>query len=348
VSRWAVVLAGGSGTRFWPLSAPAFPKQLLPLAGDDPLLVQAVRRLGGLVPPAQVLVVTGRALAAETRRLLPRLPADNVLAEPRAASTGPALAWATVVAAERDPAATVLALHADWWVGDDDGFRRTAAAAMDAAEAHDALVTVGVAPDRPDTGYGYIERGAPASDGVWTVARFTEKPDAPRAARLIAAGALWNSGLFAWTARRFVAETDTYAPEIAPHLARLRSGDPAGFFRAVTPVAVDVALFERSRRVLVVPAQFPWDDVGTWAALARVRRTDASGNVVVGEAFVRESSDSVVWGEDGPVVVDGVDGLVVVRARGRVLVTTRERAGRLKELLEAMPEKLRTLPGGAG
>jgi mannose-1-phosphate guanylyltransferase len=341
VSRWAVVLAGGSGTRFWPLSTPSLPKQFLPLAGEQPLLVDAVERLAGLVPPERILIVTGRGLAAETRRLLPRLPADNLLAEPRAASTGPALAWATWVAAGRDANATVLALHADWWVGDAEGFRRTAARAMDAAERHDALVTVGIVPTRPDVGYGYIERGDEAGDGVWAVARFTEKPDEARAARLIAAGALWNSGLFAWTARRFFAETEAHAGEIAPHVARLRADDPEAFFAAVTPIAIDVSHFERSRRVMVVPGRFPWDDVGTWAALARVRPGDASGNIVVGAAFVRESADTVAWGDDGPVVVDGVSGLVVVRARGRVLVTTRERAGRLKELLEALPESVR-------
>lgn len=341
--RWAVVLAGGSGTRFWPLSSPTRPKQLLPLAGPRPLLVESVDRLAGLIPPARTLVVTGAALADETRRLLPALPPANVLAEPRAASTGPALAWATAAIAARDPAASVLALHADWWVGDAEAFRRSAAHALAAAESRDALVTVGIVPTRPDVGYGYIERGAELGDDVWAVARFTEKPDAARAAALVAAGALWNSGLFAWTARRFLAETEAHAPEIAPHLPRLAAGEVEGFFRAVTPVAVDVALFERSDRVVMVPGRFPWDDVGTFPALARVRETDATGNVVVGDALVRDSTGTIAWGDDGPLVVDGVDGLVVVRARGRVLVTTRERAGRLKELLEALPPRLREL-----
>lgn len=343
MSRWAAVLAGGSGTRFWPLSTPTSPKQLLPLAGTVPLLVDAVRRLAGLVPPERTLVITGRALAADTRRLLPELPADNVLAEPRAASTAPALTWASVVAAGRDADATLLSLHADWWVGDAEAFRGTAALALNAAEARDALVTVGIVPTRPDVGYGYIEKGDGLDDDVWAVRRFTEKPDEAGAARLVSAGALWNSGLFAWTVRRFFAETELHAPDLARHLPRLREGDVAGFFAAVTPIAIDVSHFERSRRVVVVAGRFAWDDVGTWSALARVRRPDAAGNVVVGDAFVRESADTVVWGEDGPVVVDGVQGLVVVRARGRVLVTTRERAGRLKELLEALPERMRDL-----
>lgn len=343
MSRWAAVLAGGSGTRFWPLSTPERPKQFLPLSTDRPLLADTVERLRGLIPPEQVLVITGARYATETRRLLDGLPPDNVLAEPRAASTGPALAWGTTVAAARDPGASVLSLHADWHVGDADAFRRTAAHALDVAESHDVLVTVGVVPTRPDVGYGYIRRGDALAPDAWRVQQFVEKPDAVRAAQLIAEGALWNSGLFAWTAERFAAETEAVAPEIAPHLSRLAAEDVEGFFREVVPIAVDISHFERSRRVAVVPGAFPWDDVGTWSALGRVRAEDADGNVTVGSALVRDARGNVVWAEDGRVVVDGVSDLVVVRANGMTLVTTRERAQHLKSLLDTLPNDMRTL-----
>ncbi len=343
MSRWAAVLAGGFGTRFWPVSTSLRPKQMIPLVGTEPLLVDTVRRLNGLIPDSQVLVVTSRALVEETRRLLPALPPENVLAEPRAASTAPALAWATATVRERDPDGAVLSLHADWWIGDDDGFRATAARALEVAVHYDALVVVGIVPSRPDTGFGYIEPGGYLEDDVSAVGRFTEKPNAARAAQLVQKGALWNSGLFAWTVARFFAETDAHAPEIAPHLSLLADGDVEAYFAAVTPVAIDVSHFERSGRVVVVPGRFPWDDVGNWAALARIRKADEARNIVVGDAFVRESADTVVWAEDGPVVVDGVSGLVVIRANGRVLVTTRERAGNLKRVLEAMPPETREL-----
>ena len=345
MSRWAAVLAGGSGTRFWPLSTPAEPKQFLPLAGDQPLLADAVSRLAGLIEPDRILIVTGQAHAARTRALLPQLAPHQVLGEPRAASTAPALAWATAVAAARDPDATVLSLHADWWVGDPEAFRATAARALDAAGRHDLLVTVGIVPSRADTGFGYIEPGAEIEPGVRRVARFAEKPDAERAARLVAGGALWNSGLFAWTARRFFAETDAHAPELAPHVARLRAADVAGFFAAVTPIAVDVSHFERSDRVAVLPGAFPWDDVGTWAALGRVRGARGTDNVTVGHAFLRDATGTVVWTDGDPVVVDGLHDVVVVRAHGRVLVTTRERAAQLKDLLERVPPWVRDLSG---
>lgn len=316
---------------------------MLALAGEEPLLVQTVRRLRGLIDPRHTLIITGERLVERTRRLLPELPADNVLAEPRAASTGPALAWATAVAAGQDQGASVLSLHADWFVGDDEAFRAAAREALEAAERHDLLLTVGVVPTRVDVAYGYIIPGEPLGGNARRVARFVEKPDAARAAELIQSGALWNSGLFAWTAARFFAETDAVAREIAPHLPALRAGDAARFFRAVTPIAVDVSHFERSKRVAVVAGRFPWDDVGSWTALARVRSRDHGGNVVVGEAVAREAQNCVVWSADGPVVVDGVKDLVVVRAHGVTLVTTTDRAQHLKSLLETLPASLREL-----
>jgi mannose-1-phosphate guanylyltransferase len=214
---------------------------------------------------------------------------------------------------------------------------------MDAAEQHDSLITVGVEPSRPETGYGYIQPGAELGADVRKVERFLEKPDAERAAQLIEAGALWNSGLFAWTASRFQKETDAVAPEVAPHIARLDSGDVDGFFSSVTPIAVDVSHFERSERVACVPGRFPWDDVGTWAALGRVRASDETGNVLAGSSFVRECNDCVVWADDGTVVLDGVADLVVVRANNVTLVTTRDRAANLKNLLENLPSGIRKL-----
>lgn len=341
MSRWAAVLAGGSGTRFWPLSTPRRPKQMLTLAGDVPLLVQAVERLAGIIPPERTLVITSRQLVDETRRILPGVPPERILAEPRAASTAPALVWATDIARREDPEASILSLHADWWVGDAERFRATAASALDVAGRHDMLVTVGIVPTRPETSYGYIEAGRPLDGDARVVARFTEKPNAVRAAQLLEHGALWNSGLFAWTAARFLAETREHVPEVAPHLARLDAGDVEGFFAAVTPIAVDVSHFERSGRVAVVTGDFPWDDVGTWTALSRVRECDPDGNLLVGQAVQRNSRDCIGWADDGAVVLDGVRGLVVVRANGVTLVTTRERAGRLKALLEALPPDIR-------
>jgi mannose-1-phosphate guanylyltransferase len=338
--RWAVILAGGSGTRFWPLSTPEHPKQLLPLAGSTSTAEEAVDRLTGLIPRERILVVTGAALAPRLQEKLTLSPA-NVLVEPRAASTAPALIWATSEAQRRDPDAEVLSLHADWAVGDAAAFRRTADAALVAARQYQRLVTVGVVPSRPETGYGYIVPGPPLGDGARMVARFSEKPDAATALDLMAAGALWNSGLFAWTAERLLQEAEAHTPEVAPYLPALRSGDVERFFREVTPISIDVGLLERSAAVAVVSGSFAWDDIGTWQALTRVRPKDPNGNVVVGRGFMHHSNDCVVWTDRDPVVLSGVQDLIVVHANGRILVMPTEQAASMKQLLDDLPPEIR-------
>jgi mannose-1-phosphate guanylyltransferase len=339
--RWAVVLAGGVGSRFWPVSTAARPKQLLPLAGERALLTDSVERVLPLLPPRRVLVVTSLALGPAVRRALPDVPPENVLTEPFAASTAPALAWATALAAREDPEAVVLSLHADWTVSDPDAFRAAAAAALDVAAAQDVLVTVGARPTRPEVGYGYVVPGARIpGTGARAVSRFVEKPTPERAAALIAEGAAWNTGLFAWTARRFRAEVEAHTPELSGALGRLDAGDVEGFYRSVRPVSVDVGIFERTTRAATLSGDFGWDDVGSWAALGRVRVPDALGNVVRGAAHAVESRDSVLWAEDGTVVAFGVEGLVVVRSGGVTLVTTKERAADLKTLLGVLPPDL--------
>jgi mannose-1-phosphate guanylyltransferase len=338
--RWAVVLAGGVGSRFWPLSTAVRPKQLLPLAGARALVVESVARLLGVVPAERVLLVTSRALQQTIQAALPDVPRANVLAEPFAASTAPALAWATARAHASDASATVLSVHADWAVGDPAAFRSAAAAALDLAEREGAIVTVGARATRPETGYGYVVPGEPMGAGARKILRFVEKPSAAEAARLIASGALWNTGMFAWTAARFHEEIARHTPELASALPALDRGDVEAFYRAAKPVSVDVGLFERTKAGAVVAGDFGWDDVGSWAALPRVRAADGAGNVAVGEVHAVDASGCVVWSEDGPVVLDGVADLVVVRARGIVLVTTRERAPHLKELLARLPPEL--------
>jgi mannose-1-phosphate guanylyltransferase len=340
--RWAVLLAGGSGTRFWPLSTPRNPKQLLPLSGGSSSAEESVERLTGLIPRERVLVVTGQTLAKRLQESL-HLPGENVLVEPLAASTAPALIWATWEAQRRDPDAEVLSLHADWAVRDAAAFRHTAGLALNTARKHDRLVTVGVVPSRPETGYGYIVPGPPLDDSANTVARFSEKPDAATALDLMADGALWNSGLFAWTAHRLLEEINRYTPEVAPALARLRANDVPGFFHAVTPISIDVGLLERSGAVAVVSGDFSWDDVGTWAALARVRPKDPSGNIVVGKAFLHESKDCIVWSNDDPIVLFGAQDLVVVQAHGRILIMPAGRAPDMKQLLDALPAEIRDI-----
>lgn len=340
--QWAVLLAGGSGTRFWPLSSPARPKQLLPLAGERSTAEEAIDRLTGFIPPERILVVTGQSLAAALQAKLP-VPAANYLIEPRAASTAPALVWATIEAARRDPDAEVISMHADWTIRDPAAFVASAATALETATRHARLVTVGVVPSRPETGFGYIVPGARLDGAARAVDRFQEKPDAATALDLMANGALWNSGLFAWRAADLRREVMLHTNEIAPWLPALDAGDVAGFFAGVRDVSIDVGVFERSAAVAVVSGDFAWDDIGTWEAMARVRPRDRQGNVVHGPVTLVDCTDCIVWNDGPPMVLSGVRELVVVHANQRTLVLDRARAPQLKQTLDALPPEVRDL-----
>jgi mannose-1-phosphate guanylyltransferase len=341
LNRWAVILAGGVGSRFWPLSTPRRPKQLLPLVTDAPLLVDTIARLAELVPAERTLVVTNASLAEQVRALLPALPAENVIAEPRAAGTGPALAWAAAaIARAGSPTDVMLCVHADWAIGDAAEFRATLLRAATVAAREHSLVTVGIVPTRPDPGFGYIEPGAELA-GARRVARFAEKPDRATAERMVRDGYLWNSGIFVWRAADFLEELRALSPEVGPSLPLAVAGDLARFFASVRPVSVDEGVLERSARVLVIPGAFGWDDVGTWAALHRVRQRDDCGNAVFGDVHTVQSSNNVVHAEHASVVLYGVDDLVVVSRDGLTLVTTKERAAELKRLLDQLPRELR-------
>jgi mannose-1-phosphate guanylyltransferase len=343
VTRWAVVLAGGVGSRFWPVSTQKRPKQLLPLVGKEPLLVEQLKRLRAIATPARTLILTNASLVNAISRAAPRIPRANIITEPRPAGTAAALTWAAQLIAKRDtPDATMLSVHADWSIGDADGFRAALSAAATAAEEFHALVTVGVLPTRADPGFGYIQPGEQVSAGVRRVVRFVEKPSREKAAEMRDGGYLWNSGIFAWRVGDFLDEVRTRSPEIGPALER-HSRTAKTFFEAVKkPIAVDHAVLERSDRVLVVPGDFGWDDVGTWGALQRVRPRDHLGNAISGSAHVLDAENNVVHVDgDGRVVLYGVHDLVVVVKEGLTLVTTVDRAADLKLLVESLPKAMR-------
>jgi mannose-1-phosphate guanylyltransferase len=342
VRRWAVILAGGVGSRFWPVSTPSRPKQLLPLATKEPMLADALARLAPLVPVERTLVLTNAGLVDAIAVLAPSLPRENLIAEPRPAGTAAALAWAAHEIERRAGSeAMMLSVHADWAIGDAEEFRRALSRAADAAERHQALVTVGVVPVRPDPGFGYIQPGEALGDDVRRVARFVEKPTRERAEVMVRDGYLWNSGIFVWRVGDFLAELRAHTPEVAPHLAA-HGDDLAASFSAVSGgIAVDVGVLERSDRVLVLPGDFGWDDVGTWAALKRVRQCDDEGNALSGLVHALESRDNVVHADGNAVVLYGVRDLVVVTRDGLTLVTTVDKASDLKTLIQSLPTALR-------
>ncbi|NJD19552.1 MAG: mannose-1-phosphate guanylyltransferase [Gemmatimonadetes bacterium] len=339
---WILVLAGGIGSRFWPVSTRERPKQLLPLARARPLIADTVERARSLVADDRIRILAGEHLASPFRAAISDLPASSFLVEPRARGTCPVLAWAAWEVARHDPQAVLVSLHSDHLIRPLEAFVETVRGAAHVARSRELLVTVGIRPDRVETGYGHIQPGgaldAPAGLSAFRVAAFHEKPDSETARRYLDAGYLWNSGIFVWKASVFLDEVRRHAPDVAACLPLLEQEGPDAFFGAVPVSVVDTAVMEKSDRVACVRATFAWDDVGSWEALARTREADASGNVLVGEAGAVQSRGNVVFAEDGRVVLFGVDDLVVVRSSGVTLVLPRSRAADLKSLLRELGE----------
>lgn len=335
---WAVVLAGGVGSRFWPVSRPGRPKQLLPLASPYPLLRDAIERLHGLVPPERLRVITGASLVEPILATVPELSRDQLWVEPRAAGTAPALLWAAAEIARCDPSAVLASFHADHAIHPAEVMRQQVRRAAELAVQHRRLFTLGAVPTRPETGYGYVVLGSRLGndDEAYAVERFLEKPDRATAEALLRTGkVLWNTGLFVWRVEDLLAEARRHAHELP--LRTLDAGDVAGFFAAAPTIAIDHAVLERSDRVGVLRCRFAWDDVGAWDALYRTRQPDPRGNVAVGEALAVDCDGCALYAEEGRLVAYGVRDLIAVRARTWTLVLARERAADLKALLAQLP-----------
>lgn len=339
---WVVILAGGVGSRFWPMSTPEQPKQFLPLLSSQPMLRDTLDRLAPVAPAERTMVLTNAELAGGVARIAPELPSAHILAEPRPAGTAAALAWAASrIQALAGPQAIMVSVHADWAIGNVDAFRDALRLAASEAARTQGLVTVGIVPTHADTGLGYIEVGEPTDGAARRVARFAEKPKQERAEALVAAGALWNSGIFAWPVGVFLEELHAHCSTVAAPLDDA-GDDAAQFFSSVRePIAVDIGVLERSARVYVLSGRFGWNDVGTWAALRGVRAADADGNVTNGRVHARDARRNIVYAGGAEIVLFGVEGLVVVEHDGVVLVTTEEKARNLKPLLETLPATLR-------
>ncbi len=370
---WILILAGGAGTRFWPASTPGRPKQLLPLAGENPLIRDTLDRARGLAPDERIRVLTGSRLVGPFSRVLDDLPASSLMVEPQARGTGPVLVWAARTILASDPDAVLVSLHADHAIRPWEAFRSLVARGTQAARATGGLLTVAVPPSRPETGFGYIQPGeesetrdaesgasdgesgasdgesgardaeSGASDGesAARVRAFVEKPDLETATRYVSQGYLWNSGIFIWSASAFLREVRAVAPELGDLLPLLERGDVDGFFREAPSVSVDEAVLERSSNVFYLRATFEWDDLGAWEALARTRERDVSGNVAIGSVQAVDSEDNIAMADEGDIVLFGVKGLVVVRSGPIVLVADRARTPDLKSLLETLPPRLR-------
>jgi len=346
-----LIMAGGRGTRLWPLSRRDRPKQFLPLVTDRTLLEDTYARVAPLVPPARVFVVAEEELLRAARPLLADVPAANFLAEPAARNTWPCCLWGTMAVAERlGEGAAVLALPADHAVTDAAAFRAALAAGFGRAAAG-AVVTFGITPARPDTGYGYLHCGEAVAAGPPRVRRglaFVEKPDAATAARYLASGDyLWNSGMFVWRADNFLALCAEHCPEdfgVCREMKRAfaagKPGDAAPLYGRLDATSVDYAFMERLAGFEVVETSCGWDDIGSFDALARILAPDAAGNVAHGAVYQLGGRDNVaVAGGGRPVILLDANGCVVVDAGDVVLVYPKGRGQEVRRAAELMKKE---------
>jgi len=359
---YPVILAGGRGTRFWPLSRKRRAKQLLALDGKQTMIQQTVSRLLPLAPAKRFWVITNEDLSREISRQLPRLAKAQIIAEPVGRNTAPAIGLAAFILMNSDPGAVIGMFPSDHVIGDQEEYRRVLRKGIEIAAAGENIVVLGIRPTRPETGYGYIEGGAPFQGAAQRVRRFTEKPDAERAAGFLAAGNyFWNSGMFLWNARTLANALREHLSKTAPLLQRIADAfgtrNFTSTFHRLYPkcenISIDYAVLEprsakgeHASNIICLPADFGWNDLGSWTALHEhhvSRQQPADGNLVTGEGiFTLNSEGNYIHAPGKFVAAVGVRDLVVVETDDALLITTRDQAQDVGKIVKYLDEKKMT------
>ena len=346
---FAVIMAGGKGTRFWPLSRRAWPKQFLPLDGSSASLLQAtVRRIRPLFAPENIYVVTSEQHAEATAKQLPELPRENVLAEPAGRNTAPCVGWAASHVHRRNPTGVLAVLPADPRIEDEAAYREVLSRALSVAETG-SIVTVGIEPTRPETGYGYIEMGEGTGPALFRVRRFVEKPGREKAAAFVAEGTyLWNSGMFFFRADTILAAVRDHLPELYDALRRFDEAAKQGREREavaegyprIPSISIDYGVMEKVDDILVVPGSFGWCDIGSWTTAWEIAKKDEGGNALLSEAVAIDARNCYIQGQEGKVVaLLGVDDLIVVDTPDALLVAKRDLAQEVKAIVAEIEKK---------
>ncbi|MBI4962294.1 MAG: mannose-1-phosphate guanylyltransferase [Desulfomonile tiedjei] len=349
---YAVIMAGGSGTRFWPQSRQSRPKQLLKIAGDKTMIRATVERVLDEISFERIMVVTSESYAQEISGELPELSSDMLVCEPQGRNTAPCIALAAYKLLKKDPEAVMAVLPADHVIADEQAFRKALKAAAEVASSGDYLITFGIVPNKPETGYGYIELGERATEQAqapaFKVKRFVEKPDQQRAEEYIKAGTfLWNSGMFVWKASVIIENFEKHLPGVSEAIARISSAFGteeegkaiAEVYNSIEGVSIDYGIMEKAANVLVIPIDVGWNDVGSWASLHEVWANDHDGNIIFGELIALAASGCVVSSPHKLTALIGVEDLVVVDTPDALLVCRKDKAQDVRKLQELLKEK---------
>jgi len=342
---YAVIMAGGRGERFWPLSTDAVPKPFIPLLGPKTLIQQTVERLLPLLPHGRMFISIGEVHREIAGRQLPQIPPENFIVEPVGRDTAACLGFGALHIEVRDPDGSMVAVPADHYVADPQAYCATLQKGIDALPRA-AGVVYGIRPSRPETGYGYIQVGQPVSGSAdLAVLRFVEKPDAARARQYVSAGDYyWNSGIFLWRNRTLLALLKQHMPELHSGLDALRplirrqdaAKEVHRIFAALPRISIDFGVAEKASGLRLVPAEFAWDDIGNWGALERALTHDDAANVALGRHVALDARGCITYSDAGTIAAFGVTDLIVVQALGKVLVCPKDRAADLKRLIAAL------------
>ncbi|MGF1530184.1 MAG: mannose-1-phosphate guanylyltransferase [Puniceicoccaceae bacterium] len=348
--RFIVIMAGGKGERFWPQSRNARPKHLLPILGSQPMLTQTIERFGSIVPRSNILIITNREQVSGVQHCLPQLPPANIIAEPIGRDTAAAVGLATLLVKSRNPEAVFAMLPADHLITDHANFQACLERAFTVASKATVICTIGIRPEFPATGYGYIERGQPLPsdpEHAFQVKRFVEKPDLPTAtAYLEKGGFFWNAGMFFWSVPTIDQAIRRYLPDLATTLDQIGTslndgGDFQSTLEALYPqlekISIDYAVMQKADNVAMIESTFDWDDLGSWPALARHLPPDPEGNHTEGKAVLQTSKNNLVINHtDRALVLVGVEDLIVVETEDATLVCRREEAEKIKAAVKTM------------
>lgn len=333
-----VIMAGGVGSRFWPLSTPEYPKQFIDILGCGRTLIQlTVDRFQGVCPMSNFWVVTNAKYVEIVKKQLPEIPANHILAEPAARNTAPCIAWACWSIKAEDPTANVVVTPADAVVMNPEEFRRVIKNALSFTDSNNAIATIGIKPSRPETGYGYVETADVVDGEICKVNAFKEKPDHDTAEKYLNAGNyLWNAGIFVWNTETITDSILKYKPNIAADMDKIAAtGDVEGIFPQCEKISIDFAVMEPAAADSMVythPADFGWSDLGNWASLHDKLQKDANGNGAVGNVKLYECTNCVVHAEDAKkVVLQGLDGYIMSEKNGQILVCKRSEEQRIRE-----------------
>ena len=345
---YAVIMAGGRGERFWPLSASKLRKPFIPLLGKTSLFQQTAERIQKLVPIKNILISIGAEHFEIARKQLPQLPEENFIVEPIGRDTSACIAYCALHIEKRDPEALMIALPADHFVSNVDGYVKTLQLGIENLQEASGIV-FGISPARPETGYGYVLADASSSaSSALKVIRFVEKPNAEKAAEFLASGDYyWNSGMFLWKNSTLLDLFRQHMPEFYARMCILRSllGTDSGaeinkVFSSLPRISIDFGIMEKTAGLKLVPAQFIWDDIGNWASLERALPADSQGNIAQGSHMALDSSGCIIYAQSETVAAFGVADLVIVQAYGQVLVCPKSKAGDLKQLVSALAARI--------